>query len=152
MITKEAYTETFIVLETLDLLKNLPQNVLDAIKNNIIPNYKFYIDKDVPIKFQITNKDTLSLLSYLYIRYFCDNQEEKNMLKEKININEEVNKNKRNEEYNLVFKKNISTETIELKNEEETINNMNLIETKKESIIERLMKKVINFIRMNRGK
>lgn len=65
-------TETYIILETLGLLKDLPQSILDAIKNNVIQNYKFNIDKDIPVKFQITNEDTLSLLSYIYkciIRY-----------------------------------------------------------------------------------
>jgi len=147
MITKEAYTEAYIVLEALDLLKNLPQNVLDAIKNNIIPNYKFYIDKDVPVKFQVNNEDTLSLLSYLYIRYFCDNQEEKNMLKEKIDINEKANKEKRKEKYKSFFKTNISSENFEIKNEDKAICNMNLIEVKKENIIERLLKKIVNFFR-----
>lgn len=145
MITKEAYTEAYIVLEALDLLKNLPQNVLDAIKNNIIPNYNFYIDKDVPVKFQVNNEDTLSLLSYLYIRYFCDNQEEKNLLKEKIDINEKANKEKRKEKYKSFFKTNISSENIEIKNEDKAICNMNLIEVKKENIIERLLKKIVNF-------
>lgn len=150
MITRKAYTETYIVLETLDLLKKLPQNVLDAIRSNIIPDYNFSIDKDVPVKFQVTNEDTLSLLSYLYIRFFCDNQEEKNMLKEKINNNEELNKEKRKAEYELAFKKNSCKEQTELNGENKELEGKNLIETKKESFIARIIKRIVSFFKKDK--
>ena len=53
MITKKAYTEAYIVLETLDLLKELPYDFVQIIKSNVISNYNFYINKDVPVKFQV---------------------------------------------------------------------------------------------------
>ena len=145
MITKKTYTETYIVLETLDLLKELPENVVQGIKNNVISDYRFYIDKDVPIKFQVNDKDTLSFLSYIYIKYFCKDEKEKMTLKENVNENEELNKKKRNEEYELVFlrnRSNFDADTQEKRQEEKQI-----VEVKKENLFQKIINKLRNLFK-----
>ena len=139
MITKKAYTEAYIVLETLDLLKELPYNFVQVIKSNIISNYKFYIDKDVPIKFQVDDKETLSLLSYIYTKYFCNNDGEIQDIKKSIEENALENTKKRSKDFDIerVIKKNMESE---IKQE------IQIAEIKKESLFIRIIHKLKNFI------
>ena len=145
MISKKAYTEAYIALESLNLLEDLPSSLVEEMKKNIIPNYDFQINKDIPVKFQISDKDTLALLSYIYIKYFCDDQEEKDMLKKQIDDNDKMNAEKRSKEYELLLEKNAD-------GNDKATNSQSEVATKMENEIVKIKKnnffeKMLNFIR-----
>lgn len=71
------YTETYIVLKTLNLLHDLPQNSQKLITQNYDKRINFIYDGSIPIEYQNLSKDTRTYLTYLYIKYFCKSSDER---------------------------------------------------------------------------
>lgn len=76
----KCYTEVYTVLEQLELMEKIPDRVVKSIRNKKDNDFIFNIDKDIPLKFQINNKDTLSMLSYIYLKYVCDSDDKRKNL------------------------------------------------------------------------
>lgn len=76
----KCYTEVYTVLEQLELIEKIPDRVVKNIRNKKDNDFIFNIDKDIPLKFQINNKDTLSMLSYIYLKYVCDSDDKRKKL------------------------------------------------------------------------
>lgn len=66
---KEAFTETFIILNELSLYDRLPSEFKKIIVSNYDDNYKFSFDNDIPLFNQINNDITRNLITYIYINY-----------------------------------------------------------------------------------
>ena len=72
------------------------------------------------------------------------------MLKEKISNNEELNKKKRNAQYELAFKKNSCKELIGHNSENKEFEESDLIEIKKDNFIVKMIKRIIKFFKKNK--
>lgn len=70
----KCYTEVYTILEYLNITNKLPDRIVKNIQKRKDNNYSFPIDKDVPLKFQVNNEDTLALLSYIYLKYICNDR------------------------------------------------------------------------------
>lgn len=66
---KEAFTETFIILNELGLYNRLPNEFKKVIELNYDVNYKFSFNKTAPLFNQINNDITRNLITYIYINY-----------------------------------------------------------------------------------
>ena len=66
---REAFTETFIILNELSLYNRLPNEFKKIIESNYDSNYKFSFNKDIPLFNQINNDITRNLITYIYINY-----------------------------------------------------------------------------------
>ena len=66
---REAFTETFIILNELSLYNRLPNELKKIIESNYDSNYKFSFNKDIPLFNQINNDITRNLITYIYINY-----------------------------------------------------------------------------------
>ena len=75
------YTESYIILEKLNLLNSIPLNIYELIKNNYNENINFkYID-GLPLEYQPLSRETRIFLTYLYIKYICKSSNEKEQYK-----------------------------------------------------------------------
>ena len=80
---KKAYSEVDEFLETLgSTYKNqIPISLRNYIKSEKDINYKKYIDLDTPISNQNLMKETLEIIAFLNLKYWCKSEEEKQRLK-----------------------------------------------------------------------
>lgn len=87
---REAFTETFIILNELSLYNKLPNEFKKIIEFNYDSNYKFSFNKDIPLFNQINNDITRNLITYIYINYI--NKDNNQFFENEINnILNEVN-------------------------------------------------------------
>ncbi len=87
---REAFTETFIILNELSLYNKLPNEFKKIIESNYDSNYKFSFNKDIPLFNQINNDITRNLITYIYINYI--NKDNNQFFENEINnILNEVN-------------------------------------------------------------
>lgn len=92
------YTESYIILEKLNLLNSIPLNIYKLIKNNYNENINFkYIDV-LPLEYQPLSRE---FLTYLYIKYICKSSNEKEQYKHLIIKNTQKNDTKKKELYNF---------------------------------------------------
>lgn len=148
MITqdKKAYTEVYTILSKLNLFSELPNNIKNEIiyqKNN---DYYFDINVNIPLNEQVQNQNTLDIISYLYVKYLCKDENEKRFLKSKYESNEIKYQNEIKEKYNLenIFTNKKQNKTIESdlsKNQE-----LSMVDYK-ESILRRILNKIKNIFR-----
>lgn len=66
---REAFSETFIILNDLKLYNKLPDDFKKIIESYYDKNYKFSFNKDVPLFNQVNNDITRNLITYIYINY-----------------------------------------------------------------------------------
>lgn len=128
-----SYTEIYELIELMGIhYKNkLPIKIYNFFKENKLENYnkEQIVDK---IRKKELSKETLNICALLHLKYFCEDELEKNILKQ------------------IYFKNNKKKEIIELDKDYEIFNNKkesNLIE--KPAIVEQesLLKKVFKWIK-----
>ena len=129
----KCYTEVYTVLEQLELIEKIPDRVVKNIRNKKDNDFIFNIDKDIPLKFQINNKDTLSMLSYIYLKYVCDSDDKRKKLAYEV---------KRAENIKSQDEKNFNVEII---NENKEI--IELPEIKSESWIKHLINRIFKIFK-----
>lgn len=140
--TKEAYGE---ICEFLDLLgdnyKNeIPKEVLKLFKENTKKGYIPHINPNTPIEEQKLKDRTLTLISILYLKYWCKDENEKDNLKKVYINNEIIYQNGLKEKYNIDILKN--------KKVNKNTDNLELIEYKKTSILKKIIIIVKKFLRI----
>lgn len=91
-IKKRANFEVLVILNKFNLIDKIPEQVLLSMKQNQDENWNFVYDDNLELEEQKITKETAILLSSIYLRYICENQEEREELKK---IYEENEKNKR---------------------------------------------------------
>ena len=92
--TKIAYSE---IDEFLELLSNehrnkIPQKLRDFFKEEKDKEYKKGIDPKIPIKEQQLSEETLGIIAWLNLKYWCEDENEKKRLREVYAKNEQVYK------------------------------------------------------------
>lgn len=148
-ISSRACENIYIIFTGLDLFKKLPKDKQDFIENNRDEKYRFNFDKKKPIQFQIKDKETMVVLSYLFLKYINKNSETKKALLDKYKSNEIKYQSKLREKYNP---DNIFSNTKNNNKKDDTKINeeqVALIEYK-ESIITRLIKIIKKFFNRNK--
>lgn len=125
---RKAYKEVLIVLEKLDLIQEIPQNVLETLKAEQDNSWKFEYDETLPLEEQNILRDTAILFSNLYLAFVCKDAEEKESLKEIYSTNQTKIDNNKSNKWNekladKEYEKSNNTESNEslLINEEKNI-------------------------------
>lgn len=125
--SNRVYTETYIVLEKFNLLKDLPNNLQELIKANYDNYINFTYNDSLPLEYQALSKDTRIYLTYLYIKYFCKSSDERKQYQliiaentKRAEINQIKLEEEKKKEYNPdnLFKKAIEQENRKIKKEE----------------------------------
>lgn len=134
--TRQAYSE---VDEFLGLISNenrnkLPQKLRDFFKEEKDINYIKGINPNVPIKNQELKEETLGIIALLNLQYWCEDENEKERLKEVYAKNEKIYQEHLQIQFNPneIFKK-----------KEHIKENVAVVEYK-ESIIKKFIKKIKN--------
>ena len=81
---RKAYKEVLIVLEKLDLIQEIPQNVLETLKAEQDNSWNFEYDETLPLEEQDILRNTAVLFSNLYLAFICKDENEKKELKNMI--------------------------------------------------------------------
>lgn len=141
---KEAYSEIDEFLKLLDEedRNKVPEYLRKFFKDNKDLEYVKEIKKDIPIKEQNLKEETLALIALLNLKYWCDDEEERQRLIKIYSENEE--------KYNEILEKDKSSDVIFKTNEEKEINNKKLENTynvsvvkyRKKSFFEKLIEKI----------
>lgn len=92
--------EIYVILNKLGFLNKLPTQLREYICNNKSISHTFDFDENIPLIYQIPNKNTKNLLVYLYLKYINDSKEEKDILLNKIEENEQEYQKEIQEKFN----------------------------------------------------
>ena len=145
--TRQAYSEVdeFLKLLSDEQINTIPQKLRDFFKEEKDQNYKKEISLKSPIKNQNLKEETLGIIALLNLQYWCENEIEKQRLKEIYAKNEEKYQKVLQEKYSTenLFKRHSSIP----KEEYTTINEMAIVEYK-ESIFKRLVSKIKNILHL----
>lgn len=141
---KNAFKEVYDILENTEeeLISKIPNKFIEFIKDNMNVDYKTNIQKDVEIDKQQLLKETEAILSLIYRSYWVTD-EEKMIFEKKDREELIINEQKKKELYkdiDEIFEKRRNINKV-------TVDN-NLMVIKKENVIKRFFKKLINIFKM----
>ena len=140
-----AYAEVDEILNYIDdeYIERIPKRIRDFFKEERNKDYKPIIDINKSFEEQDLKRSTIVILSILNMNYWCESEEEKKEIIQSWSKNEEKAEAELREKYNPdnIFKtKNKIDESI--KNE-----CLALIEYKEKSIFNKILNKIIKFLR-----
>lgn len=141
---KNVYSEVYVIFNKLDLISKLPDMIATKILKEKSNEHYFDFNEQEPLYEQIKNVDTISMVSYLYVKYLCDDQEEKEWL---------ISKYKDNEiRYQEELKEKYSTDNLfkhkEIENiEQEEIQQTAMIEYKERNIFQKVFYMLISIFK-----
>lgn len=138
--TRKAYTEVDNFIELLDeYYKNkIPKKLREFFKNEKEEKYIKNIYRNIPIKEQNLLQETLSLIAFLNLQYWCDDEEERKRLRKIYTENEKTAMKQMRLKYDI---NNIFKERRKEVIEEETKDNVAMIRYK-DSLIQRIVNKI----------
>ena len=92
---KLIYTQVYNVLLSLgeDYINKISHDVFEAIKNNRDENYEFKVNPDISLDEQELFDESIALLAYLKLEYWCQTDDEKKELQQLLKFNEEKQNN-----------------------------------------------------------
>lgn len=99
-IDSKSCKEIYIILNKLGVFNKLPTELQEYIFKNQNLSYKYDINVDLPLIYQIDNEETRRYISYIYLKYINDNVNEKNILLNKYIQNEKEHQKVLREKYN----------------------------------------------------
>lgn len=151
IVTRQAYTEIDSFIELLDEYNRnkVPQKLRLYFKENKDIEYKKEINPNQPIKEQNLKEETLALIAMLNLKYWCKSEEEKKLLISIYRQNEIEYQKIAREKYNPdeIFKQTES----DTKNDSKSTDTQ-LIEYKKDSILKKIKRFILNIIKYNKNK
>lgn len=108
-VYKKAFTEVYEILNYLDKddYNKIPQNIINALKENRDTEYNFFVDESIPFYEQSLLEETKAILFNVYRDYLANSEMKDKIIKfqrEEENITEKL-KYKRYK-YNNIFEKN----------------------------------------------
>ena len=106
---KESYVEVLEILNNMDskYIEKIPKKLIEFFINNSSKEYKFKLDKSLPIEEQNLKESTINILAMLNLNYWCESEEHKKVLLKKYYDNEMEYQEKLMEQYSTdkLFKK-----------------------------------------------
>ena len=141
--TRKAYTEVDNFIELLDEYhkSKIPKKLREFFKNEKEKKYIKNIYRNIPIKEQNLLKETLSLIAFLNLQYWCDDEEERKRLRKIYTENEKTSMKQMRLKYDI---NNIFKERRKEVIEEETKDNVAMIRYR-DSLIQRIINKIKKF-------
>ena len=126
--TRIAYSEIDNFLELLDIenREKIPKKLRDIFKREKDINYIKNIDRNISIDKQNLKEETLALIALLNLKYWCNDENEKERLKKiyennEVKYNNEINKNQIGFNFDEVLQ--VEDNEVETKLEKELIPN-----------------------------
>lgn len=142
--TKEIYSELYQVFDLLgnEYINKLPTSLLNMLREKRDSSYNPKYIIDIPLRKQNIHKETLGILALLYLNYWCENEKEKEILKQTLKNNEDNYQLELRIKYNPedIFKNNNQKNVIE--------NQSGMIEYK-ENILKKIIIKIKKILKIN---
>lgn len=141
-----AQVDSFLSLLEQKYIDMIPRNIRYAIKQEKDQNYNTPLYADVPMKSQNLTDETLAIIAYLNLNYWCQDENEKEELRKKYQENEDkYNKELEKEKHgaNDIFKNN----EVEIKDEENDMEN-ELVTYSKDNIIRKIILRLKYFFKI----
>ena len=88
MNSPETLSEVYQIFSSLNVFSLLPPDLQQNIMMNMNINHKINIDPNIPIENQVDSPETMSYVSYLYLKYVNTDKDEKNYLCKKFDSNQ----------------------------------------------------------------
>ena len=141
---KMACTEMLEILKYIPELdfKKIPQDVIEALKNNMDKTYEFKLDLNKDIEKQKISNLTKAMIENFYRDYWVTEPERKMILKE-----QEIARRKVDEEKNIKFNTKNVFETKDVANKKEENKSLDLVEVKEKSFFEKILEKIKSIFR-----
>ncbi len=143
--TAIAYTEVDAILNMMDskYVEKIPRKLRDMFKEERLNDYEPKIDLIESLDNQNLQRETLVILSIIYVNYWCESEEERKNLIQKFAENEKKQEIEAREKYNPdnLFKNKVK---------EDNINNK-MIEYKQDSFFKKLLNKIKSFFKKTKG-
>ena len=143
--TRQAYSEVdeFLGILSSEQRNRVPQKIRELFEQERDRDYKKVIDATIPIKGQNLKEETLAIIALLNLQYWCEDENEKQRLKEIYAKNEQIYQEMLREKYNPddIFKKRVA------KTEDKQVENTKIVEYK-ESIIKRFLNALLRFLHL----
>lgn len=106
--TKETYSELYEFLELIgnEYVSKIPNKLLKLFEENRSENYTPHINPNVLISEQELNEDTLTIIAFLNLKYWCNDDEEIKKLKAVYKQNEDIYQSNLNKQFDYkdIFK------------------------------------------------
>lgn len=98
-----AYAEVDYIIHHMNekYINKIPEKLLNFFSNIKDPNHEIYVNPRVPLQNQNLKKYTLELLALLHIKYWCEDEERRKMLYEKMMENQRKLDAQMREKYNI---------------------------------------------------
>ena len=145
--TRKAYSEIdeFLGLLSEEQRNKIPKKLREFFKEEKDQEYKKGINPNIAIKNQDLKEETLGIIALLNLQYWCEDENEKQRLKEVYAKNEQVYQEMLQVAFNPddIFKKRTSNAEKELEQAENT----QIVEYK-EPIIKRIFNKILKFLHL----
>lgn len=142
--TRQAYFEVDYIIELLsDYEKNkIPKKLRDFFKREKYANYEKNININNIIENKALKKETLALVAFLNIKYICEDEKERQRLRNVYSKNEIAYQEQLREKYNPdnLFKNKLSN--VAHDNFENSNKNTALIEIKEKSFWQKIIDKI----------
>lgn len=141
--TKQSYSEVdeFLELLTEEQRNKIPKHLREMFKSKKDKEYIKRIDPNIPIKEQNLKEETLGIIAYLNLQYWCEDENEKERLKEVYAKNEK--------DYQEMFQVGYNPDELfknKLDDNEEIVENTQITEYK-ESFVKKFINKLLNFFK-----
>lgn len=145
--TRQAYSEIDEFLQLLGVEKRnkVPQELRELFTREKDSNYIKRIDPTIPIKNQNLKEETLGIIALLNLQYWCEDEIEKERLKNVYAKNEKEYQEMLQEKFNPdnMFKK----KEISIESEKEQIQCVQIVEYK-EPLFKRIINRILEFLRI----
>ena len=143
----KAYTEVDKILSFMETqyVEKIPIKLRELFKNEKLKNYDPIIKKEIPLNEQKLEKKTYAILAMLDLKYWCDNEEEKQELIRAYSNNDKNREKELREKYNPdnIFRHKTKQYEQERNTEEIT----SLVELKEESFIKKIIDRIKKIIK-----
>ncbi|MBQ9314022.1 MAG: hypothetical protein IJ220_03325 [Clostridia bacterium] len=141
---KRANKEVLELLNHFHLSDKIPVTILKNMQENQDNNWSFTYDENCDLEDQKIQRETAVLFSTLYIMYICEDEKEKEELKQIYKENEQ--KFNQNNDFES-FIKSIQNKEDEVAEVNEQMTNLPMAKEEKHSLFEKIKKWLIGFIK-----
>lgn len=139
-INSRTCENVYTILNELNLFHKLPKEKQKFIEMNKDKKYKCRFNKNIPVQFQIHDKETMVLLSYLYLKYINTDEKIKNRLLDRYKKNEIEYQEELSRKYNIedIFKDS----KIKMNPQRLTLPDNNAMIPYKETLLRKILNKI----------
>ena len=139
-----ANKEVLIILNKLNLINQIPKNIILNMQNNQDENWNFIYNDNLPLDKQKLNRKSIIMISALYYKYICKDSNEREKIKMILQENEKKAIAQTEEKLNNLNKKTFETSSNVEANEQAK---NELIETKKVNFIQKFINSIKKFFK-----